>query len=842
MKKRYFYLVVASMLLAGCASTTPENLIPENFKEDLSGTYYSANGKLEVSETAVTFNEKELKPTKFVVESFEEQILDATKSVEHAVIYLKDGKDNYRTYLSGSDNYYQLVLEQKIDGDYKIIDHFMPSIESLTGAYTGYGDSHPNNVVYHVGNNFNFHRGFFDIGIKAPSYGMITDSLYIESFYTLTEDGLQVVASFKDYADGYEYGKFVAATIDGQEGLCYADSTDWLFYYYDPMFVTYPYYADENTSFASGTIDPSTLSVTIGETSYSYSISRDEKIGQVVTLVNGTNTTKAYPTQYGMVLETADSTTEFVSDSVEYLAGTYKHIDKTFSYDLNSNEVKLNGEIVDHSFAIFNHQKSIKVTTDEGELFFSPFKQNIAILVTSSTSETFYINEESYSSSYGHNFISKGYGTYDEITITPDFTVIYDGKIVDGSLIYDPKLEYPYVDFSINGETYIFSLIEASIGAAQLKTPNGETYDFFIKEKITDLYNEYTSHHETDLIINPYTIEYYGKSVDYAVSAYYYEPIFGYLMSITFNTDDKKMLAFTNTDMIAIDITNADGTIETKTFIATEQFASLVGSYYLEGTFGPEKFTLTADGHFYADTVNSTNNGLIYDVEYDYSLKMSYGLMGEAYPTIIFHATSTQSLDLIKNGDKLTLNLLTYVADYLFKFNGVYISDYGTVVELRADALYVDGKLATINSITYDEYGTYINATAGFSTYTYSFYDYGEGEIYLYTDDMLYSCYMKSDFDFDSLVGEYTSSLTTYTLSINYVPGTEIANGYALSNGFMTYTTYSIVMHDGYLSLQFNIGFDTIYIYATESGNVLEVVSAGLPPVPPPPPPPPPLF
>ena len=842
MKKSYFYLLVASMLLAGCASTTPENLIPDNFKEDLSGTYYSTSGTLEIQNNAVLLNNKELSLTKCAVESFEETNLDSTLSVEHAVFYFKDGNDNYRARLKGENNLYQLLLEQKIDNGYETVDYFMPSIESLNGAYTGYGDSNAYNVVYHIGNDFNFYRGYFDIGIKYPSYSMTTDSWYAESFYTLTEDGLKPVISINDYVDGYEYGKFIANEIGGLHGLSYIEDQSWLFYFYDPMFITYPYFANEENVLQDGTIDPATLTTSIGGKNYSYSFTKDDNIGQVVTLIEGTNTIKAYPTQYGMILETSEGTIEYAYNSTEYLDGSYTLYDNTFEYNYENDEVKFNNVVVNHSFAIVNHQKSIKISTENGDFAFTPFKQKIAVLVSTETDKYFYVNESAYSESYNHTFARKGYGTYDEIIVTPDFTVVYDGKIVEGSLIYDPILEYPYISFNIDNTTYQFSLIEQSIGAARLYSENSEPLDFFVKENITALYNEYTCHHETDLVVNPYTIEYFGNSVDYAISAYYYEPAFSYLMAITFNVEDKEMLAFSNKDMIAIDILSADGKVETKSFITTEQFSSLVGTYYLEGTYGPEKFTLTSDGHFYADTVNSTNTGLVYDVEYDYSLKMTYGSSTQAYPTIIFHATDTQSLDLVKNGDKLTLNLLTYVADYLFKFNGVYVSDYGVVVELRDDALYIDGNLATVNSVTYDEYGTYINATSGFNTYTYSFYDYGEDGIYLFTDDTLYSSYTKSEFDFDSLVGTYTYLTTTYELKINYVLGTGIAHGYTLSDGFMNYTSYSIVTHDGYLSLKFSVGLDTIYIYATDSGNVLEVVSAGLPPVPPPPPPPPPIL
>ena len=91
-KKNFLLLFVLPLLLTGC-STTPENLIPEGFIEDLTGTYVSKEGTLEVDNESIKLNGKVLTPTKYVVEEFTEN----EEAVDHAVTYFKDGKDEYRT-------------------------------------------------------------------------------------------------------------------------------------------------------------------------------------------------------------------------------------------------------------------------------------------------------------------------------------------------------------------------------------------------------------------------------------------------------------------------------------------------------------------------------------------------------------------------------------------------------------------------------------------------------------------------------------------------------------------------------------------------------------------------
>lgn len=841
MKKRFFYFLVASMLLAGCGNKGPENLIPSDFIEKLDGQYFSVEGSLNVLGDTVKFNDLELKATKFQVEQFDESFGEETKAVDHAVTYLKNGKEKYRLYFKGENGFYQLHLEKETKDGYDSVATFMPSIEEFTGAYTGMGDSNEYNVVYHIGNDFDFYRGYFNIGKYIKGLDMLNDTEYVESFVTFDESGMQKVISICDYADNYEYYKVKLGTIDNQTGLLDVEYDSYLAFYHDPMYLTYPFYSNEG-SLSASVINPSEKSVTIGDVTYSYENAADEK-GQVVTLTNGSSSIETRPTQYGMTWSKDGNVIEYTFDSVMYLLGDYQYKNSLYSLTMNDDltdyVLNIDGQEKEFTYAVFNHRKAIKVSMDNKDVYFTPFKTSIAIMASDDKENKFYINEQAFLTIYNDSFVSKSYDDYETLSIDSEFKVSYKSETAQGYLIYNPALEYPYLEFTLANKNYVLTILEAGTGIAQL-TEGNNSKDFFVENSVTELYHSYTSHHETEVVINKDSLTYYGEeNVKYELEAYYSTFSYSYVMAINFQSESKgsKCQAFANKGLIAVDETKGHLFAQTTVYIDVDYFADLVGEYYLDGTFGPEKFVLTSDGHFYADTLNSTNDGLIKDVEYEYSLKMTYDLYGGAYPTIVFYRDGGQSLDLVKQNNALVVGgTLPYVVDYLFDYNGIYTLD-NSVIELRGNALYVDGTQATISEVTaHDDGSTSIKASVGFLSYTYTFNQDDEGK-YVVSDSDANNKYRQSSFDFDSLVGEYTVTSGTYTISFDYYLGTGIVSGYLLTDGVSKVSTYSVVFYEGHLALKFSLGFNTVYVYASETGNVLEVVSASLPPVPPPPPP-----
>ncbi len=846
MKKSFLVYSFAFILLASCGSNNNTNL--SEFDENLIGKYNGISGRFEVLDDKIMYNDVVLKPTNYKVESFKEnfteindneEIVVVERSVEHTVGYLKNGKAQYRMYLSGKDGNYNLTLEQKVKKDYVYVDSFMPSIDEFSGAYTGYGDSNAYNTVYHIGGDFDTNRGHYTIGYYGAFFGYYVDLYYADSYLNVTENGLSKVISLCDYADNYEYYKLELSTINNVTGLVDLNDKSYISFYYDPMYLTYNYYSNDS-SINGSIIDPANKTVIISDVTYSYEQKVDEN-GQYVILTNGSTTINTRPTQYGMLWNQNGVEKEYVFDSVDGLIGSYEYKDEKFTlnkdYDTSEYNLLINGQKQELKYALYNHQKAIKVKIDGKDAYFTYFKQNTAIMCSVDNEDIFFTNKELFISYYNHIFICKEYDLYEIVVIDEEYSVSYKDSKNEGTVIFNPLKLYPYIEFTVGKTEYTFALLEPNNGVAQLSSDK-ETFDFFILENVEDIYQDYTSHHQTEVSISKNNISYFGSEVSYELEAYYSEYSYAYVMAINFKVNGTKYQGFTNTGLLAVDEVKESSKGVTKVFIDVKEFAKLVGEYYLEGTFGPEKFKITEDGHFYADTLNSGKNGLDYDVEYDYTLEMSYDAYGyEAYPVIVFESQNTY-VKLTKMGHALYVNgVMAYYADYLFNYQGIYVTNAQEVVELRGETLYVDGTKATISEIAHNGSETSIEALVNGESKTYKF-NKEDKKNYLTIGDSNEKAY-KADIDIDSFVGTYEYNGTTYTLAADNYIGTQIANGYILASGLLNTKEYSIVMYEGHIAMKFTLGLDTVYIYSGSDGNVIEVVSASLPPLPPLPPAPP---
>ena len=827
--------------LGSSQSSQFEDLVPDDFIDKLNGKYYSKSGVLTVSDDGVSYNDISFSMSRRVVESFRENFIN----VDHTVVYLNDGADEYRIYLGGNGKY-TLQLEKKEAEAFVLVDSFMPSINEFTGAYSAYGDGNQYNTIIHLGDNFNYYYGSFDVGYYGMFAGFQLDSFYAKSSYIYFNNELTKIVSMYDYVDNYEYYSFILKEVNGTMGLINPDyysggEYDYYDFYYDPLCLSYNYFSNEK-SIAYPMLDVDNKKVTIDEVEYSYNVSFDQEKGQVFTLTSGSKEAKLYPNQYGLNWLENNQTTQYVYDSVDLLFGSYSYqnIDFEFKYDDETflPTVFMNSNKVDHTYEIYNNTKAVKVSYDEKTYYFTPFKRDIALLVGSEKGDVFFVNKGKFTDVYAKTFINKVENGYKELVISHDFDVIYDGKIVEASLVYQPTIAYPYLEFAINEKDYKFTLLQENIGAAVLSSDKDEY--FFDQEVIATYYGEYTFHHEIDLVLSEYKLNYYGEDLNYTIEPYYYADSFTYLLSVKFNAENQEITAFLSNEMMAMDVKDENNKVITKTCIKHSYFRELIGEYYFDGTYGPEKFKLTEDGHFYADTVNETNDGLVLDVEYDYSLQMTMDVVSSnPLPSLIFKVNDTLGIQLIKVGHTLVVGSTVYTAKYLFDFNGVYVDATNTtIIEVREDSLYVNGEEKAITSLSYDEYGTYISIDSYGSDITYSFMKYGE-EYYVSSDENFYTEYTKVDFDFDTLIGEYTFETTTYTLSKGLIPFTNVEYGYSLTDGFMTTSDYSVVLKDGHVALMFKLLSDTIYFYNNGEVNVIDVVKPSLPPVPPPPPPPP---
>ena len=93
--------------LGSSQSSQFEDLVPDDFIDKLNGKYYSKSGVLTVSDDGVSYNDISFSMSRRVVESFRENFIN----VDHTVVYLNDGADEYRIYLGGNGKY-TLQLEK----------------------------------------------------------------------------------------------------------------------------------------------------------------------------------------------------------------------------------------------------------------------------------------------------------------------------------------------------------------------------------------------------------------------------------------------------------------------------------------------------------------------------------------------------------------------------------------------------------------------------------------------------------------------------------------------------------------------------------------------------------
>lgn len=823
------------------SSQAPEDLIPEGFVENLNGTYYGKEGTLQISKEKVVLDGKEYYPTKHVVEDFNETFGKESRSVEHAVTYLRGSDGLYRVRYKGDNNRYQLALEKLGDEDlYETVSLFMPTIEEFRGVYSDYGDGNQYNTLYFIESNFNFYRGAYDVGLYSSYMGLRHDTHYLNSYKTFVEGELKTLISYNDWADNYEYHSLIKT----EEGL-YNDDWGMVYWYDEPLFLTFPYFASEDNLLQGSDLNVADSKVTFNNVEYSYTFETSEQ-GQVVNLTADNKSVKVTPTQNGLLWEENNQVTEYVYDSVKYVYGNYQYGDLSFELkddDEGKPVVLLNGEEVEYSYAVNNHSKAVKVNVNGEDYYFAPFNQDVVLLVDTPKGQVFFINVTNYSDVYAKTFVNKGVGTYKELEVTEDFTVAYDGKVVKGNLFYDGKEKYPHLEFSVNSKDYKLSLLDLKTESAVLECED-EKLHFISENVVAQYYDSFVTQYEDDLVLSKYNLSYFGETYDYSLEAYYSDYYFSYYVAVNFKAGDKQVNCVFKNKMVTITETRTSGLVSQKTAIARNLFDSLVGTYYFDGEYGPEKLKLTSDGHFYADTEKASQDGLIYDVEYTYTLSTVLGAdLETVQPIVTFYpiAGSNVGLNCVKTGNKLMVGDVPYTVDYLFNINGVYVDENNlNVVEVREDKVYVNGTSATIKEVTHDERGTYVIVDNGFSEVKYSFSDYGDGVIYPSSNENGYTEYSKVEMNYSALLGEYVNGTTTYTLSRGTLVSGKVEYGYVLSDGFILLKEYGVVLKDGYVALKFTSLSGNIYLYLVDGQPTLVVESTiPLPPGPPIPTPPP---
>ena len=287
--------------------------------------------------------------------------------------------------------------------------------------------------------------------------------------------------------------------------------------------------------------------------------------------------------------------------------------------------------------------------------------------------------------------------------------------------------------------------------------------------------------------------------------------------------------------VLSEDMLDASGQlIDQTTYIPYEYYEELIGTYYFDGAYGPEKFKLTNDGHFFADTLDK-ETGELKEVEYAYRLTMMRNTTTGLLQAVIgFEAVENTFVLLYKVENGLLSFSSVYTREDLFNVRGVYAtSDNSTVVHMVDNVVYINGDEYSITNVETLTNGVKFDTTSG----GFSLTILEDGTLTL-NDGTKESSLTKIDFDLSSYVGDYSSQSTSgATVKFEAVvdPMTNVTTYKLNKNGMAL--SYVITSYEGHVALKFTDISGTYYLY-NDGTKVVYVEEAGglLPPPPPPPP------
>lgn len=818
----------------------PEDPTPEEptFEvEDImefEGTYYDKNQTLTVADNKVILGNDNESLT--ITNIVEEKMTSSTGLFTRTVAYLKDGDGKeYKMYYTPS-TFYTLQLEEKTEDGYELVNDFQPANEELKGAFNYYGDGSTSNLNLYFGNEFDNTYGVFKINYGNYNISKTTDTYYYVTYYGTVDGEKTFFFNIYDYSDNYDYGRYTLTTIDGVVGL-YSSAYDYLEYVSDTVNLSDSYYFEDGSEITL-TADTNTKTVVYNDVTYTYSSSFDAN-GQLITLKSdGHNDVLIRPGVYGATFTEGEVTKYGAFNETNYFENYIfgnKDIKFTFGLDLDGNySLLVNEQKTEYEFVISEKRKSIKFTLNGSTYIVSPEKFTVALKITKGDEVEYLVNESFYKTLFISVFINVVDGKMTTLTCDSELNVSYGtNESSKGYLFYVPGMETPTLKFDVDGVTNEFVILDENNKICLLYSGDSVS-TYFEKAKFDSGYGTYTHKFEKDIVFDETTITYYGDEVNYSLVAEYNASSFSYDTKIEFLVDDvKHTLTYSSTMVLSEDIYENGSVVDSITYIKYEYFESLCGTYYFDGAYGPEKFRLTKDGHFYADTLNKETNKLE-EVEYNYRLTMNLNTStGKLEPVIGFEAQKNVFVLLYQVENGLISFSSIYVREDIFNLRGVYAtSDESTVVYMVDNLVYLNGKEYNIKDINVLTDGISFVADGLESTFTFT----NEGQ--LTVDDGVESLQLnKVNFNPIDYVGEYHSE-SEPTVSIKFEAVKDVMTNvvsYKLCRGDLK-LDYVVTSYEGHLALKFTNLFSTYYLYK-DGDSIVYVEEGGLLPPPPPPPP-----
>lgn len=834
------FLAIGSCLV-GCGNSKAPVFTKDQL-EYLPGVYYGKSGAVSLDETGLTLTGKEnlsLVPTNIGTISLTSDDSSLENNVKEALLIEFGKKFNkgvdYRLYadINGDG---LLHLEKRVNKEFVTFDTFMPDVSSISGSYagSGYADSGAYNNYFLIGSDFDFGRGVF---YGASKYGTVWS--YLNSVYW--KSGLK---SFT-----YENSEYVGLTISQY------DDDDYCFGTYAVAVGNETYYDPEvqriilvEGGYPSLSLDPGVLhtlsmfdgennvaidldetnkTLTIGDWVGNYVFSFD-KDGLFVTATKNEETKKIRVQPFYVTIEENNSVTTLVNNDLTSLLGSFSLNNETLSISQNTDEtfkLTVNGVETNFSKTIVDNRLGISFTKGNDTYKVSPHREDSVIKVNKNGTTDYYINVSKYNDMYVDTFyVNDGESSFG-LTIDNSLNGTMNNNEGQLTLAYENGNKFPLIKGVIGDNNVTLNLMQSDIGMYKL-TISQKEYFAFSQTVLNNVFGEYSSDGRNNLFINKDEARLNG-----VYKKLYFEPIYQAgtgLYVFGLNIDGVTYQALLNGCLF----TYGESDDDFNSFVKTDVFLSIQGTYSQIGKFGIESIQMTADGHLYLDQVNEEGTGLDYKVEFPYFIVIPVGSSAKAmveFPYYYKDIDQTVWIYISFFEEYVTIADLNYYRNEMVKVWGTYADEeMSNVLFVQNDSIYFNGNKLSITEkeVKLDSLVVYTSA------YKFTFYDNyvtyvdSNGTTITLLKKLAYS-------DFDKFVGEYTAN----NITIKFEKDT-IGYHVLLGETKIELSNFIMVIYNGNFAIKIDNLFDKYYFVLDTSTNTVSVVYEGgsLPPLPPLPP------
>ena len=838
-----FFLSLAGALacLASCGGDTssssstqseplpPPPSIDEKDFSDLKGTFVGKSGTLNLTNAGLSIEGKlnlDLIPTKAIkLDSVvtDKEGNETTYKIEALEFNSTYNEFTYRAYIDlYGDGFFH--LEKEVDGTFATLDTFMPEVGYLSGSYSSFGDSSASNVYDIIDHDFDFDKGVYPCSRYWPSialYGPSNQFYYVSRTRIDTNNiKFPIVVTMEMYDnDDYGYGENIVRAISDEKGTVgYRFGDDSTASVTDPGALNKQVLFD-GTSTVTLEMDVKNKNLTLGDISGVYSTFVDKQ-GMRVDVESGNITYSIRIGDHYVTVTNKDVTKVYAYNSVAELVGEFKKDGNTILISEGEKEgslvTKYNGTEVDTTYVIHNNRKSLKFVVGSTVYIVSPDKLDTSVEVTSNGVKSFFINETLFRSYFVDTMVIHNKKANLSIKIDENLKASEGVNSGNLALSYWHGQRYPSLVGKIGDKEITIKLIQPNIGYYEV-TYGGEVFDSFSMTTLNKVFGTYSSNYKDRLELDIEKIVIDSKVLSYELKPIYQKGTGTYTFGIQVGE-----VVYEN---------NLNGCFITseKSYVKLDVFTSVFGTYSQYAKYGEENIKFL-DGKLTLDTVNSSNDGLDKDVEYNYLIMTAGDNSSKA--VIAFEYTTNEAGEKVYVYIYFYETYVTIVSQKYYK-NGIYNS-WGTyadesnsnVVYLQNDSIYYNGSLDSITSWKETEAG--LVATSSTRTYTFK-----DGKVSVKEGEATLELARKLTYtDFDKFVGKYTVGEKTFSFVKNEVVGYNLIDG---STKF-DLTSMKITGENGKLTLIVS-SFSAKYSLSIDltTNEVTASYDAGLLPPPPPP-------